>query len=618
MLKPKKFAGLAAIVLGALAGPAAAQGITEFPLPGLAGGTPGNLVVNPDGALWFPEPNLGRIVEITTGGQVLPGTMLTSGGMPSNLFGADSNQIWFTDAARNAIGFLQLSSEAVTEFTAPTADSGPNFLVRGAEGNMWFVEAAANKIGTATASQGILAEYPVPTPSSGLIGLLRGPDNNLWFAETTANKIGRITTGGTITEFPVPTANAGVAVLLDSYDGAIWFSEPGPGQIGRITTDGVITEFPITTRSGAPDGLANGADRNIWFVEKSANKIGAMTTSGAMIGEFPIPTAASGATGLLAGRDLALWFAEPNTAKLGRITVDGAITEFPTPTPNSGPHGLALGSDGAIWFAENVNQIGRAVPFSNGVALQAAVLPAARAVVQGEPATYFASIVNGGSTAGTSCAIGLNAPLHPLHYQTTDPATNALTGSLDTPVDIPAGGSQSFLISVTSEATISSTLFLPGYFCANANPAPAISELNSLVLTVSSSPTPDVIAIAATESGDGIVDLPGPSGVNAFAVATSNVGAGGTILAVPEVNNTELSLPISLSICQTDSQTGACLATPAASVTVPVASGQTPTFSVFIAGQGNVPFDPANNRIVVFFFDGGVNVGAASVAVRTR
>ena len=53
------------------------------------------------------------------------------------------------------------------------------------------------------------------------------------------------------------------------------------------------------------------------------------------------------------------------------------------------------------------------------------------------------------------------------------------------------------------------------------------------------------------------------------------------------------------------------------SVTVLIPANGTPTFSVFASAMGNVPFDPANNRIFVRFSDsGGVTRGATSVAVR--
>ena len=42
---------------------------------------------------------------------------------------------------------------------------------------------------------------------------------------------------------------------------------------------------------------------------------------------------------------------------------------------------------------------------------------------------------------------------------------------------------------------------------------------------------PDVVALAATVSNDGVVSIPGASGTGVFAVATVNVGGGGTITA---------------------------------------------------------------------------------------
>jgi hypothetical protein len=49
--------------------------------------------------------------------------------------------------------------------------------------------------------------------------------------------------------------------------------------------------------------------------------------------------------------------------------------------------------------------------------------------------------VVGGAATGCRIAPLLGLPVD-FHFQTTDPSTNALTGSLDTPADIPDGGLQ--------------------------------------------------------------------------------------------------------------------------------------------------------------------------------
>lgn len=84
-------------------------------------------------------------------------------------------------------------------------------------------------------------------------------------------------------------------------------------------------------------------------------------------------------------------------------------------------------------------------------------------------------------------------------------------------------------------------------------------------------------------------------------------------------------LAVSIALCETDpdpTALGACI-NPRAPTFDPVITtidaDATPTFSAFVVGAGNVPFDPANNRVFVRFRDSaGVVRGATSVAVRTE
>ena len=250
------------------------------------------------------------------------------------------------------------------------------------------------------------------------------------------------------------------------------------------------------------------------------------------------------------------------------------------------------------------------------VPIVAAVLPASRSVQIGNPATAFATIINAGGESATACSIApLTGVPADFDHQTTDPLTNALTGTPNTPVDIAAGASQSFLLVFTPSAEIAPTDVQLTFDCANSNPAPVTVGLNTLLLSASSTPVPDIVALAATPTGDGIVDVPGASGANAFAVASVNVGVGGNVMATLDTG--AASLPLNLFICETDLQ-GACLSPPAASVMTTINALATPTFTIIVNGDGTVPFDPANNRIFVRFQDaGGVTRGSTSVAVQT-
>ena len=249
-----------------------------------------------------------------------------------------------------------------------------------------------------------------------------------------------------------------------------------------------------------------------------------------------------------------------------------------------------------------------------------AVLPLSRSTMVGTIATVFASILNRGPLTATGCRIALATPVAVrLDYNTTDPVTNQTIGPQNTPIDIPRGGSQSFVVGFTPTAAFPPTDVSLAFDCANTlTPAPTISGLNTVLLSASTTVVPDIVALGATTGNNGIVEIAGTNGIGAFAVATVNVGIAAQITASADTGS--VALPLNISLCQTNPTTGVCVGAPARSVITQINAGQTPTFSIFVAGTGsNVPFDPAHNRIFVRFKDtSGVTRGATSVAVRTQ
>jgi len=247
----------------------------------------------------------------------------------------------------------------------------------------------------------------------------------------------------------------------------------------------------------------------------------------------------------------------------------------------------------------------------------ASILPASRSVTVGTPATAFATIIASGATTATACGISLlsNIPAA-FQYWATDPVTNQIIGPVNTPVSIAANAGQSFVFAITPTASFAPTEVQLGFDCTNTDPASIILGLNTLLLSASAGPVPDIVALGATVNRNGIVDIPGTNGTGFFSVATVNVGATGQIAASADTG--AASLPVGITLCQTNPTTGVCLATPGTSVTTQINANDTPTFAVFVQGHGTVPFDPANNRVFVRFKDGGVTRGATSVAVRTQ
>jgi FG-GAP-like repeat/FG-GAP repeat len=137
------------------------------------------------------------------------------------------------------------------------------------------------------------------------------------------------------------------------------------------------------------------------------------------------------------------------------------------------------------------------------------------------------------------------------------------------------------------------------------------SSSNSFAVGVS----PEFIALAAGDfNGDGKLDLAVSNG------SSSNVSVGAAGMITASADTGSASLPVNISLCQTDPATAQCISAIGDSVTTQINANAMPTFGVFVQCNGNVPFDPAVNRVLIRFRDtgGGITRGSTSVAVRTQ
>ena len=253
----------------------------------------------------------------------------------------------------------------------------------------------------------------------------------------------------------------------------------------------------------------------------------------------------------------------------------------------------------------------------------ASILPNSRSVEIGTPATLFASMLNAGTMEATNCTVSLppelTAPGVTFSFQTTNPANNSPVGTPNQPVNILPGEVQTFVLTTESLQEVAAQEIAPLFQCENAPAAGTILGVNTFTFAASTTPVPDIVALAATPTNDGIVDLPSATGINAFTVATVNLGIEGSISAVAELS--EPAIPVTITACETDPATAACINPPDPTsdpIESTIAALATPTFSFFLTSTGDVPFDPATNRAVVRFTgQDGETRGATSVALRT-
>jgi hypothetical protein len=246
--------------------------------------------------------------------------------------------------------------------------------------------------------------------------------------------------------------------------------------------------------------------------------------------------------------------------------------------------------------------------------LVAAVLPSSRSGVVNKPVTVFATLINTSGSDATGCTVTTSQAGLTLDFQATDPTTNQPVGKANAPVAIANGQAQAFLLTFTASTTMQAVDVPLTFDCTGLAAAPIVSGLDTLLLTIADTEPADIIALALTPSHDGVVSTGSETGTGAFVVASIDIGAGEAITVTPNTGDLT-NLPVTLTICQTD-RGGACMATPAASVTTTYQTLSTATFAVFVTAGGAVPFDPATTRVFVTFTDGNNVVrGKTSVAL---
>jgi hypothetical protein len=390
---------------------------------------------------------------------------------------------------------------------------------------------------------------------------------------------------------------------------------------GVVTLDMVVVG---TNKPGSipPGCYSSGGAMNI-------TTLAAVTLDGSGVYIFksggPLGIGASSSLGLTGGACASNVFWAPTSATtfgansmfVGSI-IDAAGITF---GHLAGLTGRALGFGGTVTADANTITVPPACgPLGSGPpVILASVLPGSRSVEVGNPATIFATIINTGATVLDNCQIVLPAGSPAgltLTYQATNPTTNALTGTLNTPVSIGGGdGSQSFVISFLGTTAFSAPALALDFQCDGTPVAAIVPGVDTVDLVMSATPIADIIVLAETPTDDGIIEIPA-GGAAAFAVASINLGI--TTPITVSVDTGAATLPVTLTICQTNSGTGQCMAAPAASVSLNFAAGATPTFSIFLQATGLIPFAPATSRVFVHFEDAGGGMhGSSSVALET-
>ena len=231
------------------------------------------------------------------------------------------------------------------------------------------------------------------------------------------------------------------------------------------------------------------------------------------------------------------------------------------------------------------------------------IFPSSRAVQVGQPATTYAVLVNPDSTLATGCLIRADSRIPSLIpvtylYQGIDATTYQLIGEPNTPVDIPPGGTQMFLLTFVPLSPFPDVDIVLSFACSTGSSGGPLG-LSSLHLSASTDPLPDIIAVPLAP------ELTLSPNRTTLLIATDSIGAfvgAGTIA----VSTGAVDLPISVCAVSPGGETcrkvptsgrnfGGAQATPFSITPLPPGAG---TVSIVLKATGAIPFDPEHHRVL--------------------
>lgn len=552
----------------------------------------------------------------TTGPQAFTVTQsLPLAGTPDAIGVAGSGTVAFVrDQTANSVSAIALTGTAAgTLLGATTGLATPNgysvagstdtlYIANGTAGTVSVVPTRGPSAGSVIAT---ISGFSTPREVAALTNFsASGSTDRVFVANFTAGTVSLVTSSGGAATGITATIPVGTGPWeLTNSGGSLYVANNGSDSISVIDK-ALLTVTQTITGVSQPRAMfvSSTAGPTLYAVASGSNQVAVIPLSGS--------AAYTVASTIPVGQG-------PTQA---RMSTDGSEAYILNTTDNS----ISVLSLATNSVTRTLTGLGAIKALSLGAApttIVGAVLPGSRSVQQGTSATVFATMINAGAIPLAACRINLptgqRAPLS-ITTTETDPTTNEPDGTPpNQPVVMLPGGTQTFVLSFLASAVTAMATQPLQFFCEGMAPATVIPGVNTVDLAFGATATADVIALAATASNDGIVRVPlSSNGAGAFAVASANVGVAGALTVTADTGG--VSLPISLSLCQTNPANGQCLAPPAASVPTTIAAGATPTFSIFVSASAGVAAAPGTNRVFVRFLDaGGTSHGATSVAVQT-
>jgi len=231
---------LVALSLAVLTLPAAAADVTtrSYALP-RGGGSPHDVAVSTDGAVWYTaqrDGKLGRLEPASGKVDLIP---LGEGAAPHGVIIGPDGAPWVTEGGTNSIVRVDPQTRAVKRWPLPQARKWANLNTATFDkrGRIWFT-GQSGIYGRLDPATGTMDVWDAPR-GRGPYGITTTPGGDVYFASLAGSYIARVDLEtGAATVIEPPTKDQGARRVWSDSTGRIWVSEWNSGNVSMYDPTG--------------------------------------------------------------------------------------------------------------------------------------------------------------------------------------------------------------------------------------------------------------------------------------------------------------------------------------------------------------------------------------------
>ena len=282
-------------------------------------------------SIWISDPSAPRIWQFSLETKEFSSYIFD--GVSTMVLTMDTNgKIWFTDMARNQIGFIDIETKDITTKTLPKfdpliSDNSPLFIKADFDDNIWIAIINKDRIVKYVPEQDEFEEVVLPDKQSLPLSLTLDNDGNLWYAAAGIGKIGFIDTkDNNVTQIETETILQSPEALLFDDDGNLWIAEHSGLAITKFNP--ILETFEkvtIPNNEALPFGMIFDRYGNIWFAQHTVDSLGVYDPDNNDLLEIPVPTETSFVQFMASDGNDNVWFVEQEANKIGTVK----LTEIP-------------------------------------------------------------------------------------------------------------------------------------------------------------------------------------------------------------------------------------------------------------------------------------------------